>query len=264
MKCNTETVTVSDVAVHAGISIKTVSCVLNHEPSVSEKMCAKAVETMQTLDYRPNPTARRLASKRADIVALIYDSPSDNYTVSIQHSALETCQTLDYSLLFMPCNYRDSGPADQITRNARQHALVGITPISPVLDVPSLTTALDETSIDYVRLAPTNHEHKRLPTNTEGRAAMRDMTLHLISLSYHHIGFVVHDPAHGATYQQVLGYRDAVVQVGIGIDERLVEQGKHSLESGVTCAERLLSYEPRPTAISAGNSDMAVGVLRAV
>jgi LacI family transcriptional regulator len=88
------------------------------------------------------------------------------------------------------------------------------------------------------------------------------MTLHLIGLGHRRIGFVVCDPAHGAAYQRVFGYRDAMAQAGIEVDERLVEQGEHSFESGVACAERLLSCEPRPTAIFAGNDDMAAGVLR--
>jgi LacI family transcriptional regulator len=101
-----------------------------------------------------------------------------------------------------------------------------------------------------------------LTVATEDRAAARDMTLHLIGLGHRRIGFVVCDPAHGAAYQRVFGYRDAMAQAGIAVDERLVEQGEHSFESGVACAERLLSRDPRPTAIFAGNDDMAAGVLR--
>jgi LacI family transcriptional regulator len=82
MKRGASAVTVDDVAAHAGVSIKTVSRVLNHEPNISEKTRAKVVEAMQALDYRPNPAARRLASKRADIIALVYDNPSDNYIVT--------------------------------------------------------------------------------------------------------------------------------------------------------------------------------------
>ncbi|MFX8184065.1 LacI family DNA-binding transcriptional regulator, partial [Acinetobacter baumannii] len=61
MKRSAGAVTVDDVAAHAGVSIKTVSRVLNHEPNISEKTRAKVVEAMQALDYRPNPAARRLA-----------------------------------------------------------------------------------------------------------------------------------------------------------------------------------------------------------
>lgn len=255
-------VTVDDVAAYAGVSIKTVSRVLNHEPNISEKTRAKVVEAMQALDYRPNPAARRLASRRADIIALVYDNPSDNYIVNIQHGALEACQALDYSLLLTPCNYRDANLAEQIIQGARQRALAGVILTPPVSDVPSLIAALDEAGVDYVRLAPADREHKGLSVNTEDRAAARDMTLHLIGLGHRRIGFVVCDPAHGAAYQRVFGYRDAMAQAGIEVDERLVEQGEHSFESGVACAERLLSREPRPTAIFAGNDDMAAGVLR--
>ncbi|MGL6157370.1 MAG: LacI family DNA-binding transcriptional regulator, partial [Ralstonia mannitolilytica] len=241
MKRSAGAVTVDDVAAHAGVSIKTVSRVLNHEPNISEKTRAKVVEAMQALDYRPNPAARRLASKRADIIALVYDNPSDNYIVNIQHGALEACRALDYSLLLTPCNYRDPGLAAQIIQSARQRALAGVILTPPVSDVSSLVAALDEAGIDYVRLAPADRQHNGLSVNTEDRAAARDMTLHLIGLGHRRIGFVVCDPHHGAAYQRVFGYRDAMAQAGIEVDERLVEQGEHSFESGVACAERLLS-----------------------
>ncbi|AKZ29368.1 MULTISPECIES: LacI family DNA-binding transcriptional regulator [Ralstonia solanacearum species complex] len=262
MKRGAGAVTVDDVAAHAGVSIKTVSRVLNHEPNISEKTRQKVVEAMQVLDYRPNPAARRLASKRADIIALVYDNPSDNYIVNIQHGALEACQALDYSLLLSPCNYRDPHLAEQMIQSVRQRALAGLILTPPVSDVPALIHALDEAGVDYVRLAPADREHKGLSVHTEDRAAARDMTLHLIGLGHRRIGFVVCDPDHGAAYSRVFGYRDAMAQAGIAVDERLVEQGQHSFESGMACAERLLAHEPRPTAIFAGNDDMAAGVLR--
>lgn len=225
MKRSAGAVTVDDVAAHVGVSIKTVSRVLNHEPNISEKTRQKVVEAMQTLDYRPNPAAPRLASKRADIIALVYDNPSDNYIVNIQHGALEACQALDYSLLLSPCNYRDPHLAEQMIQSVRQRGLAGLILTPPVSDVPALICALDEAGVDYVR-------------------------------------FVVCDPDHGAAYSRVFGYRDAMAQAGIEVDERLVEQGQHSFESGMACAERLLSREPRPPAIFAGNDDMAAGVLR--
>lgn len=95
-------VTVDDVAAEAGVSIKTVSRVLNNEPNTSEKTRAKVMAAIALLKYQPNPSARRLASKRSDLIMLVYDNPSDNYLINIQQGALDACKRYFYSLLLHP------------------------------------------------------------------------------------------------------------------------------------------------------------------
>lgn len=257
----TGSITVDDVAADAGVSIKTVSRVLNHEPNVSEKTRQKVTESMERLGYRPNPAARGLASNRTNIIALVYDNPSDNYVVNLQRGALEACSRYDYSLLLSPCNYRAPDLGEQIVQNVRQRALAGLILTPPVCDLPDLIHALDETGVDYVRLAPIDREHKGLSVTCDDRSAARDMTLYLIGLGHRRIGYVVGHPDHGAAHERFEGYRDAMRQSGIPIDEALIAQGAHSFESGVACGEQLLAGPSRPTAIFAGNDDMAAGVL---
>jgi LacI family transcriptional regulator len=256
-------ITVDDVAADAGVSIKTVSRVLNHEPNVSEKTRLKVVESMERLGYRPNPSARGLASNRTNIIALVYDNPSDNYVVNLQRGALDACGVYDYSLLLNPCNYRAPDLIAQIVQSVRQRALTGLILTPPVCDVADLVRALDEVGIDYVRLAPIDRERKGLSVTCDDRSAARDMTLYLIGLGHRRIGFVIGHPDHGAAHERLEGYRDAMNQSGTPIDANLIEQGTHSFESGVECGRRLLARSPRPTAIFAGNDDMAAGVLYA-
>jgi LacI family transcriptional regulator len=147
-------VTVDDVAAEAGVSIKTVSRVLNNEPNTSEKTRAKVMAAIALLKYQPNPSARRLASKRSDLIMLVYDNPSDNYLINIQHGALDACKRYFYSLLLHPCDYRAPDLAAQIVQAARQHACAGLVLTPPLSDVRALIAALDDGDVPYVRLAP--------------------------------------------------------------------------------------------------------------
>jgi LacI family transcriptional regulator len=69
---------IEDVAEAAGVSMKTVSRVLNQEPNVREETRRKVEAAVATLQYKPNPSARSLAGQRSYVVALIYDNPSSN------------------------------------------------------------------------------------------------------------------------------------------------------------------------------------------
>lgn len=258
---NTGSITVDDVAADAGVSIKTVSRVLNHEPNVSEATRQKVAASMARLGYQPNPAARGLARNRTNIIALVYENPSDNYVVNLQRGALEACSRYDYSLLLSPCDYRAPDLATQIVQSVRQRALAGLILTPPVCDVPELVAALDALGVDYVRLAPIDTRPNGLSVGCDDRAAARDMTLYLIGLGHRRIGYVVGHPDHGAAHRRFDGYRDAMRESGLAVDDALVAHGTHSFESGVACGERLLAGPSRPTAIFAGNDDMAAGVL---
>ena len=111
-----------------------------------------------------------------------------------------------------------------------------------------------------MRLAPSYPSVKGLEVSTDDRSAARDMTRYLIGLGHRRIGFVAGHPDHGAAHERLRGYRDALAEGGLQVDDSLVEQGLHSFDSGVHCGDRLLDRADRPSAIFAGNDDMAAGV----
>ncbi|AJC22567.1 LacI family DNA-binding transcriptional regulator [Pandoraea pulmonicola] len=256
-------VTVDDVAAEAGVSIKTVSRVLNTEPNISEKTRAKVMAAIALLKYQPNPSARRLASKRSDLIMLVYDNPSDNYLINVQQGALDACKRYFHSLLLYPCDYRAPDLAAQIEQSARQYACAGLVLTPPLSDVRALVDVLDHSDVPYVRLAPSSPSARGMEVSTDDRSAARDMTRYLLGLGHRRIGFVAGHPDHGAAGERTQGYRDALIEQGLAYDERLVEQGLHSFDSGVRCGQSLLAHADPPTAIFAANDDMAAGVLYA-
>ena len=105
--------TIYDVAELAGVSMKTVSRVVNQEPNVRASTRAKVEAAVQKLQYRPSQSARSLASQRAHLIALIYDDPSayeipsSGYVIRMQQGTLRACRKANYELLIHPCNYRN-------------------------------------------------------------------------------------------------------------------------------------------------------------
>ncbi len=127
--------TIDDVARHAGVSIKTVSRVLNSEPNVRQATRDKVLAAAQSLGYAPNISARRLAARRSFIVALVYRDDDVNYYIpDIQHGALDVCRERGYNLLLHPCQGSIGDAAHEIEQLARQSLLDGFIVVPPLAD----------------------------------------------------------------------------------------------------------------------------------
>lgn len=260
--------TIDDVAELAGVSIKTVSRVVNHEPNVRPSTKEKVERAIAKLQYRPNPSARNLASHRARLIVLVYDdmsayeAPSANYIIKMQEGALRACHPEGFELLIHPCNYRDSGAGAKLQEQISQVRPSGIVVAAPLSNMPAIVDAVEATNTPYVRLSTgtANGDHYEVATND--REISAEMTRYLASLGHTQIAFIKGDPAAKAVGNRFFGYQDGLEQSGLPYTEELVADGDLSIGSGEKCAEQLLELEHPPTAIFSANDDMAAGVIR--
>src|SRR3546814_13249242 len=93
---------IEDVAAAAGVSMKTVSRVLNNEPNVREETRERVLDAVARLQYRTNASARSLAGQRSYVIALVYDNPSRNYLMAIQAGVLAACHAPRYNMVLAP------------------------------------------------------------------------------------------------------------------------------------------------------------------
>jgi LacI family transcriptional regulator len=255
--------TIDDVATRAGVSIKTVSRVVNREPSVREETAQRVQQAIRELRYRPNFSARNLASPRAYLIAVLYDNPSDNYVVSVLEGVLSACEEAGYGVLLRPCDVTSPRLIDQVHEMVAQRRASGFVLTPPLCDQPALLRTLDADHVDYVSIAPYDENRGKPFVSVDDRRASRDLTEYLLGRGHRRIGFIKGHPLHGAASRRLLGYQDAYREHGITVDERLITNGLFSFQSGVECGRRLLHLPDPPTAIFASNDDMAVGVLHA-
>ncbi len=261
-------VTIDDVAELAGVSIKTVSRVVNREPNVRESTRAKVEKAIAKLNYRPNPSARNLASQHARLIGLIYDDPSAyqipsaGYVIRMQQGSLKACRQASYELLIHPCNYRDKDVGNEIKVLIEQTRPAGIILAAPLSNMPKVAHAIESTGTPFVRLSPGNLNGRQLSLATNDREISAEMTRYLASLGHKKIGFITGHPKHKAVTNRFLGYKDGLRQSGLEFSERLVAKGDNSFGSGEVCAESLLKRKRPPTAIFAANDDMAAAVIR--
>ncbi len=252
------------VAERAGVSIKTVSRVINQEPAVREETVQRVQKAILDLNYRPNFSARNLAGRRAYLIALLYDNPSDHYLVALQEGALIACQQLGYGLLLQPLRYDSPRLIDDIHALVRERRPAGLVITPPICDVAGVLDALADLEVDVALISPLNLgplSLNRPIVTVDDQRASYDLTSYLLALGHRRIGFIKGHPAHGAASRRYQGFLDALRDQNIQDDPALIVQGLFSFDSGREAGRVLLSLGNRPTAIFACNDDMAAGVL---
>jgi LacI family transcriptional regulator len=260
--------TIFDVAKLAGVSIKTVSRVVNHEPNVRASTKERVDKAIAELKYRPDQSARNLASHRSHLIGLVYDDPaayelpSSGYIIQMQQGALKGCRSVLSELLIHPCDYRKKNVGAELRSLIEEARPAGIILAAPLSNMPKIVRAIEATGTPCVRLSPGTKSGKQLSVATNDREVSAEMTRYLAGLGHTRIAFITGDPEHKAVANRYLGYQDGLGDSGLEFSARLVAAGDNSFGSGEACAEKLLRHKNRPTAIFAANDDMAAGVIR--
>jgi LacI family transcriptional regulator len=260
--------TIDDVAKLAGVSIKTVSRVVNQEPNVRAETRARVEKAVADLHYHPNLSARNLASQRARVIALVYDdpgryaNPSASYIIRMQTGVLRACRPADYRFIIHPCDFEHERIVSELTDLIAQARPAGIVLAPPLSNIPRIVRAITASGTPMVRIAPGTRGGDTGSVSTNDREISAEMTCYLASLGHRKIAFIEGHPGHKAVANRLLGYRDGLAHSGLTFAARLVEQGDNSFASGEAAAERLLRLPDPPTAIFAANDDMAAGVIR--
>ena len=255
--------TIKEVSKIAGVSFKTVSRVLNNEKHVSEATKKRVEEAVAQLNFRPSHAARTLAGRRSFQVALIYDNPSPYYVYHIQAGAQEACARHGYRLLHQPVEMNAPDFVQSVMALVDEAHLDGLIISPPVTDSAALLEALDHRNIPYVRIAPGIRRDEGRTVAMDDVGAARELTEHLLDKGHKRIAFVRGPENHASSSDRYAGYRAALEAAGVPLDPALVVQGNYTFTSGREQTDKLLNLASPPTAIFAGNDEMAAGALAA-
>ncbi len=255
----TKSVTMVDVANDAGVSLKTVSRVLNKEEYVSEAARNVVLASASKLGYKLNQAARTLRSGAAQILAILVDNPSRSYLENIHFGALKKCQQLSMQLILDEC----PNGVDDIKRLMHNISPAAFIVTPPLCDDPKVIKFLNDNDCTYVLISPDDVKNAPLSVWMDDEKASSEMTEYLIGLGHKRIGFIKGHPDHSASTKRMNGYYKAHEIRNIQTDATLITQGYFDYASGLLCAEKLLNLAHPPTAIFASNDDMAAAVIAA-
>jgi LacI family transcriptional regulator len=254
---------IEDVAKAAGVSMKTVSRVLNHEPTVREPTRKRVEDVVKAMNYRPDLSARSLAGRKSYLIGLLYDNPSANYLMQILTGVFGACKENHYGMVVHPVEYHSPDFLDALESLVVFSKLDGLILTPPITDSGSVLDLLDRLGIPYACVSPKRREGC-IGVRLEEHDAVCDMMKHLISLGHSRIAHIKGHPSQGASEWRLRGYQSGLRRAGLPYDPSLVIDGMFDFESGRRAANVLLDMDTPPTAIFAANDDMAAGVICAV
>lgn len=252
--------TIDDVAAAAGVSIRTVSRVLNKSPKVNENT-RKAIEAViAQLNFRPSRGARALAMRKSLLIGLVHNDQNALVLDTIQRGIAGFATQSGYELVVHSCPAEEDGVIADVLAFVERSRVDGIVILPPVSGTPGLAEALSGIPVLAVALSSVPLTGFADVIVSEERKAGADVARYLLELGHRRLG-VVNGPVGVASAQERrAGFIEAIEQVA---DATLIEAaGDYSFASGVVAAEQLLARNARPTAIFAANDIMAAGVLK--
>ena len=265
--------TIYDVAAAAGVSIKTVSRVVNGEPNVSAAVKARVDKAVSDLGYRRSLSARSLAGASSSIIAALVDAEltiehwrsgrGNDYLSRLELGALMELRQADYHLMVELVDHASPTLKRDLAALLDSIRPEGVLLTPPNSDHPVVLDVLDAAGVAYARIGSERDLHRGTNVAMDERRAARDMTEHLIGLGHRQIGFITGPVAYAASQRRLQGFRDAMTEHGLEIVEAAIAEGDFTFPSGVAGADQILNQAPETTAIFASNDDTALGVLQA-
>jgi LacI family transcriptional regulator len=258
--------TIKDIANAAGVSVTTVSLVLNNRPNtISQKTKNKIIDAAKSLEYIPNHMAKSLVTKESKMIGLVVPDIGNNFFADLAKNIENECQKSDYSLILANANNSLTETVKYveqfISRGADGLILAFYTdekqnkkePLIEKLnkyDIPIVTV---DSWIRGLDIPGVSIHHSR-----GGYMA----TKHLIVQRHEKIGCITGMKGNYSSDRRLLGYMMALKEVGIKETNYLVEEGDYTYNSGYNCALKLI--DKGVTAIFACNDLMAYGTYQAI
>ena len=248
-------ITIVDVAAAAGVSVATVSKVINDRYGVAEKTSARVRAVIDELGYTSSLVAQSLRSRRSNVIGILV-SDIESFNAELLKGAARAIRGTGYDLVvFSDCGQRE----DQVGWERRSLARVSALTDGAILVTPS---GIDVTSSAPIVAVDHNVRSYTLPTvDSDNLSGAVTATEHLIRLGHRRIGFLAGRPDLESARLREQGYRQALEAAGIAFDANLVRVGSYQPEAAREATRDLLASEPQPTAIFAANDASAIETL---
>ncbi|RYY44196.1 MAG: LacI family DNA-binding transcriptional regulator [Sphingomonadales bacterium] len=251
--------TIADVATEAQCSPMTVSRVINGEGNVRENTREQVLAAIAKLNFAPNRAARSLAGGEQLRIALMFDNPSASYLSEFLMGALEEASRADIHLVVQNCE--NVAEAKSLVHHLIDGGIKGFILPPPLCDDQSVLDLITDVGAVAIAVGPGKASGSHAAVLIDDFQAAYDMTRHIIDLGHNRIGFIIGNPEQVSSGRRLNGYKAALEAAGIPVREELIAQGRFTYRSGMQASERLISVDPRPTAIFASNDDMAAATV---
>lgn len=257
--------TMREVAKRAGVSLKTVSRVVNGEVKVSPQTKAKILDVIRQLDFAPNLAARRLSHGKAMAIGLVLGwSLNSTYSSAMTDFIFKSCKEQGYSLVLFS---NDENLESQVLQACLGKQVDGIILDTIVGQRDELRTQLDSFQIPYVVVHPSSNDgtytcaHVTIDDHQSAKVAVE----YLIQLGHRSIGCIVEKSGLSQERDRLSGYQQALAEAGIGYREELVSVNTNrGFQAGFSSASQLLANCDDLSAIFCATDEIAMGAMSTI
>ena len=260
MKNRRRSVTIQDVANAAGVSVSTVSRVLNAKDDVASDTQHRVRAVIDELGYTSNLAARSMRSHKKNLIGLVVPDIGYPYSIEVMKGVNRAIAESTFDLLvYTTGDIKKSGAASyeqhyvSLLNNSITDGVLIVASAAAdfITDAPIVAVDPHVVNPNYPSVQGKNYE------------GATDVMEYLLSLGHERIGFITGRPEIESGVRRLIAYKDALAKAGIEIDEDLIAHGDSSEQTGHDCALQLLKLENPPTAIFAANDQSALGVYTA-
>jgi LacI family transcriptional regulator len=263
MERMTLTVTIYDVAREAGVSMATVSRVVNSNPNVKPQTRKKVFEAIERLGYRPNAVARGLASKKTTTVGVVIPDISNAIFAEVARGIEDIANMYRYNIIL--CNADKKKDKEiSVINTLLEKQVDGLLFMGGTVTQEHIE-AFRTSSVPIVLCATTDDNNAMPAVDIDHEKAAFDAVNLLIENGHRNIGMIsgtLQDPANG--YARFQGYKRALEQANIPVRDEHIRVGNYRYESGIEAMKYFIELAEQPTAIFAATDEMAIGAIHTI
>ncbi|MGH2355044.1 MAG: LacI family DNA-binding transcriptional regulator [Chloroflexota bacterium] len=254
---------IREIAAEGGVSVATVSRVLNGTGNVIAGLRQRVVVAADQLGYRPNGVARSLRLRRTTTLGAVIPTITNPYFTDSVRAMQDAAAGYGYTLLVANSD-RDPAKEETALTTLLDRRVDGVVLVSAALapaPSPALRAFLESgTPLVAMDRALPSLDLDRVVVDTRGGA--REAVAHLVQRGRRRIACIAGPPSISTATEKLAGYRDGLADAGLPFEPALVLPGDYTLESGEAQARALLTLQPRPDAVLIANNLMMLGAFR--
>lgn len=253
---------IKEVAEKAGVSITTVSRVLNNPQTVSKKTKEKVLQVMDDLNYTPNWFARNLQNKRTNVIGVLVPDTLEPSNMEMTKGVEKVARQKGCNLILCNTEFDQSIESEHIT-NLVERKIDGLILTSSVLD-ESQVKKIREKKIPFVLVGKTPFWEKENVVYTNYDSAAEEAVSYLIEKGRRHIAIILTEHAKIDNEEKLAGYKRALERHNLKIEESYIVKSDNTLEGGYIATSKLIETSRPLDAIFIATDTMAFGALEKI
>jgi DNA-binding LacI/PurR family transcriptional regulator len=259
-------ITIKDVANEAGVSIATVSKVINGSPSISQATVLKVNQVMKELEYYPNFRAQNFARKSTHNVAFLTELERNTaffnpYMFEIMSGLQKTLSSRSYSLSIVSLS--SSEQQDTVNQIISQKSADGLVIYASVL-TKEIASIIIKSGFPHVVIGAPDFESQLCWINTNNYLSGEIAANHLIEQGYNRISFIGGQDNDGVSNNRLHGVLTALEDKNIKLEERYIRRGEATMKEGYRMMKDILALKNTPDSVICVNNYIALGVFRCI